>query len=64
VPQPVEVDGILVSAGDCCDALHHHLEHRVPDAIRIAAIRHRIGEPTAHNELALRLPQQQQTGIG
>jgi len=38
VPQPIEINGILVSAGDRCDARHHHLEHRVPDAVRIAAI--------------------------
>ena len=30
---------------------------------RIAAIRHRFGKPPAHPELALRLPQQQQTAI-
>jgi hypothetical protein len=36
----------------------------VPDAVRIAAIRHRIGKSPAHTELALRLPQQQQTAIG
>jgi hypothetical protein len=36
----------------------------VPDAIRIAAIRHRIGKPPAHAELALRLSQQQQARIG
>jgi hypothetical protein len=46
------------------DARHHHLEHHVPDAVRIAAIRHRFHKPSAHAELALRLPQQQQTGIG
>ena len=63
VPQPVEVDGILVSACDRCGARHHHLEHRVPDAVRIAAIRHRIGKPPAHTELALRLPQQQQAAV-
>ena len=63
VPQPVEVDGILVAAGDRRDARHHHLEHRVPDAVRIAPIRHRIGKPPAHPELALRLPQQQQAAI-
>ena len=63
VPQPIEVDGILVSARDRRHALHHHLEHGVPDAIRIAAIRHRIGEPTAHTELALRLPEQQQAAV-
>jgi hypothetical protein len=63
VPQPVEVDGILVAAGDRRHARHHHLEHRVPDAIRIAAIRHRVGKPPAHPELALRMPQQQQTAV-
>ena len=64
MPQPVEVDGILVAAGDCTDARHHHFEHRVPDAARIAVIRHRIGKPPAHAELALRLSQQQQTAVG
>jgi len=34
------------------------------DAVRIAAIRHRRRKPPAHTELAVRLPQQQQTGIG
>ena len=63
VSQPVEVDGILVAAGDRRGARHHHLEHRVPDAIWIATIRHRIGEPTAHTELALRLPEQQQAAV-
>jgi hypothetical protein len=64
VPQPVEVDGILVPASDRRGARHHHLEHCVLDAIRIAAIRHRLRKPPAHTKLALRLPQQQQTGIG
>ena len=45
MPQPVEVDGILVAARDRRDARHHHLEHIVPDAARIATIRHRIGKP-------------------
>jgi hypothetical protein len=36
-------------------------EHRVLDAVRIAAIGHRFGKPPAHPELALRLTQQQQT---
>jgi hypothetical protein len=63
VPQPIEVDGILMSARDRRRTLHHQFEHLVMDAIRIAAIRHRIGEPTAHTELALRLPQQQQARI-
>jgi len=40
VPQPV--DGILVPAGDRRRPRHHHFEHRVLDAIRIAAIRHRF----------------------
>jgi hypothetical protein len=39
MPQQVEVDGILVAASDRTDARHHHFEHRVPDAARIAAIR-------------------------
>ena len=63
MPQPVEVDGILVAAGNRRDPRHHHLEHIVTDAARIAPIRHRIGKPPAHPELALRLPQQQQTAI-
>jgi hypothetical protein len=63
MPQPVEVDGILVTARDRRHARHHHLEHLVPDAARIAAIRHRIRKPPAHPEFALRLPQKQQTGI-
>jgi hypothetical protein len=36
----------------------------VTDAVRIATIRHRIGKPPAHAELALSLPQQQQPSIG
>ncbi len=63
MPQPVEVDRILVPTGDRRHARHHHLEHRVPDAVRIAAIRHRFRKPPAHSELALCLSQQQQTGI-
>jgi hypothetical protein len=61
MPQPVEVDGILVATRDRRDARHHHLEHLVTDAARIAPIRHRIGKPSAHSELALRMPQKQQT---
>jgi hypothetical protein len=64
VPQPIEINGIFVSAGDRCDARHHHLEHRMLDAVRIAAIRHCFGEPQANTMFALRLPQQQQTRIG
>jgi hypothetical protein len=53
MPQPVEVDGILVAARDRRGARHHHLEHVVTDAARIATIRHRIGKPPAHAQLAL-----------
>jgi len=63
VPQPVEVDGVLVAASDRRRTRHHHLEHRVPDALRIAPIRHRCRKPPAHPELALRRSQQQQTAI-
>ena len=63
VPQPVEVDGILVPARDRQNTRHHHLEHRMPDAVRIAAIRHCFGEPPAHTMLALRLPQKQHAAI-
>ena len=63
MPQPIEVDGILVAAGNRRDPRHHHLEHLVTDAARIAAIRHRIGKPPAHPKLAFRLPQQQQTAV-
>ncbi len=50
VPQPVEVDGVLVAASDRRRTRHHHLEHRVPDALRIAPIRHRCRKPPAHPE--------------
>jgi hypothetical protein len=43
---------------------HHHLKHRMPDAVRIAAIRHCFGEPQANTMLALRLPHEQQAAIG
>jgi hypothetical protein len=36
----------------------------MPNGVRIAAIRHRFRKSPAHTELALRLPQQRQTGIG
>jgi hypothetical protein len=36
----------------------------MPDAIPIAAIRHRCRKPLAHTKLALRLAHQQQLGIG
>ena len=51
-------------AGDRRRARHHHLKHHVSDTIRIATIGHRVRKPPAHTKLALRLPQQQQTGIG
>ena len=63
MPQPVEVDGILVATRDRTDARHHHFEYLVPDAARIAPIRHRIGEPPAHPKLAFRAPQQEQTAV-
>jgi hypothetical protein len=64
VPQPVEVDCILVPAGDRQNTRHHHLEHRMPDAVRIAAIGHCFGEPPANAMFALRLPQKQQAAVG
>jgi hypothetical protein len=33
-----------------------HFERHMPDAARIAPIRHRIGKPPAHPELALGRP--------
>jgi hypothetical protein len=45
------------------DARHHHLEHLMLDAVRVAAIRHRIREPPAYPDLALSLSQQQQASI-
>ena len=63
MPQPVQVDGILVAACHRRHACHHHLKHLMTDAARIAAIRHRIGKPPANAELALRVLQQQQTGV-
>jgi hypothetical protein len=64
VAKPIEIVRILVAARDRRAARHHHLEHRVPDAVRIAAIRHRFRKPPAHPELALGFSQQQQTSIG
>jgi hypothetical protein len=63
MPQPIEVDGILMAASDRCGSRHHHFEHLVPDAARIAAIRHRISKPPAHPKLAFRLPQQQHAAV-
>jgi hypothetical protein len=45
-------------------ARHHHLEHLVQDAVRIAAIRHRRRKPRAHTKLALCCAQKQQAAIG
>src|SRR6185369_10439041 len=50
-------------AGNRRNPRHHHFKHRVPDALAIAPVRHRGGDPPAHAELALRLPQQEQTAI-
>jgi len=36
----------------------------VPDAIRIAPIRHSARKPPAHTERALLFPQQKQAGVG
>jgi hypothetical protein len=64
VPQPVKVDRVLVSTCDRGYALRHHLKHLMQDAVRIAAIRHRLRDPLAHTTLALRLAQQQKSAIG
>ena len=48
MPQPVEVDSVLIAARNRRRARHHHLEHRVPHPVRIAAIRHRLRKPPAH----------------
>ena len=63
MPQPVEVDGVLIAARNRRRARHHHLEHRVPHPVRIAPIRHRRRKPPAHPEPALSLSQQQQTSV-
>src|SRR6201994_3861363 len=62
--QPIEVVSIFIAAGDCRDTCHHHLEHRVSDAVGIAPIRHRVCKPPAHTERALLFSQQQQPAIG
>ena len=64
VPQPVKVDRIFMPARNRSGPRHHHLEHRVPYPVGIAAIRHRFRQPPAYPKPALRLPQQQQAGIG
>ena len=62
--QPIEVVSIFIAAGDRRDTCHHHLEHRVSDAVGIAPIRHRVCKPPAHTERALLFSQQQQPAIG
>jgi hypothetical protein len=62
--QPIEVVSIFIAAGDRRDTRHHHFEHRVSDAVCIAAIRHRVRQPPAHTERALLFSQQQQAAIG
>jgi hypothetical protein len=42
---------------------HHHLEHRMPDVVRIAAIRHRLRKAPAHADITLGPPQQQKTAL-
>jgi hypothetical protein len=61
--QPIEVVSIM-AAGDRRDTRHHHFKHRVPDAVCIAAIRHRVRKPPAHTERALLFSQQQEPAIG
>ena len=51
---PADADLVLIGTSN-------DLDHRVPHALRIAAIRHRVSEPPAHPELALRRPQPQQS---
>jgi hypothetical protein len=63
VAQPVVVDGVLVSAGDCHGASGHDIEHLMQDAARVATVPHRRGEPPAHAEPALSLAQQQQARV-
>ena len=62
--QPIEVVGIFIAAGDRRDTCHHHFEHRVSDAVCIAAIGHRVGKSPAHTERALLFSQQQQAAVG
>jgi hypothetical protein len=62
--QPIEVVSILVAAGNRRYPRHHHFEHLVSDATRIASIRHGVRNPPAHTERALLFPQQQQAAVG
>jgi len=54
--QPIEVVSILVAAGNRRYPGHHHFEHLVSDAIRIAPIRHGVRKPPAHTERATLFP--------
>ena len=63
MPQPVEVDSVLVAARNRHDPRHHHFEHLVLDAARVASIRHCSGKPCAHPKPAFRLSQQQKAAI-
>ena len=53
---------VMISSRDASTVLSSSI-WLVPDAVGIAAIRHRFGKPPAHTELALRLPQQQQAAV-
>ena len=50
VTQPIKVVSILVAAGNRRYPRHHHFEHLVSDAIRIAPIRYGVRKPPAHTE--------------
>lgn len=63
MPQPVEVDAVLVPARNRRDPRHHHLEHFVLDQAPLTQIRHRSSKPRTHPKLALRFWRQQQTTI-
>jgi hypothetical protein len=63
MPQPVQVDGIFMAAGNRRDPRRHQFKHSVPDTAQISALRHRIGKPPAYPKLAFRLPQQQQAAV-
>jgi hypothetical protein len=62
--QPIEVVSIFIAAGDRRDTRHHHFEHRVSDAVCIAAIGHRVGKSPAYTERALFFSQQQEPATG
>jgi hypothetical protein len=63
MPQPVEVDGVLVAARNRRGPCHHHFEHLVLDAARVAPIRHRGGKSRTNPKPAFRLSQQQEATI-